>query len=229
MSDRCDSFEDPLHTGANERQTPWQDEREPTRDLSLSGNRSAPAPRASFELARIAEWLPRLGAVLWLERRARRRSALRATVGARGLLLLDHPALGALAECVSATAHTQVTPHGPREWLSFRDAGGEAQAKLFLLPDTDYLAWDEMTAASDLASTPAEPRWHAHAAFLRGAIARIGSHWQARLFAFDHHRLPWLHVLGAHPPLRISLLGLELAREIVRGEGAELISPLHAS
>jgi hypothetical protein len=38
-----------------------------------------------------------------------------------------------------------------------------------------------------------------------------------------------LCTLDARPPLRISLLGLDLARAIARDEGAELVSPLHAA
>jgi|GEM_PF-723568 hypothetical protein len=195
--------------------------------------RVTPAPMQSasvFDLARIADALPKLGAVLWLDRRARRAASTRATIGARGVLLLDHPALVGLEHCRQLTAHTAVTPQGPREWLCFRDSEGLAQTKLFLLPDTDYLAWDEMTAASHLAppTAQAEP-WQPHGAFLRGAFARLGAGWRARLLTFDLKRLPWLRTLGAQAPLRISLLGLDLARVIARAEGAELVSPLHSA
>ncbi|MEP7044626.1 MAG: hypothetical protein ABI843_16285 [Dokdonella sp.] len=191
---------------------------------------AAPKTNAPFDLARIAEALPQLGAVLWLDRRDRRAAPTRATIGARGVLLLDHPALVSLDHCRQLTAHTAVTPHGPREWLCFRDSDGAAQSKLFLLPDTDYLAWDEMTAASHLAppSAQAEP-WQPHGAFLRSAFARLGAGWRARLLTFDLKKLPWLRTLNAQPPLRISLLGLELARVIARAEGAELVSPLHSA
>jgi len=223
MSDRYDASHDHHDDDSS---LPWSDDRAVAPSNDASARKTT---RAKFDLARFAEWLPRLGAVLWLERRDRRPSPSRAVIGSRGVLLLDHPALSALAHCTAATAHTQVTPHGPREWLGFRDADGETQAKLFLLPDTDYLAWDEMTAASDLAPTTMEPlRWHAHTAFLRQAFARLGAPWHARLLTFDHRRLPWLHTLGAQPPLRISLLGLDIARAIARTEGAELASPLHS-
>ena len=66
-----------------------------------------------------------------------------------------------------------------------------------------------------------------HASFLRRALMRFGHRWQARLLAFDLKPLPWLHTLGAKAPLRISLLGLDLARTIVSDENAEWISPLH--
>lgn len=170
--------------------------------------------------------LPKLGAALWLERRARRTAPSRPTIGARGVLLLDHPALATLGRCSAATAHSAITSQGPREWLCFRDAVGDAQAKLFLLPDTDYLAWDEMLAANRLEPAPTES---GHCAFLRGAFACLGSAWQARLLQFELRRLPWLRTLDARPPLRISLLGLELARTIARAENAELVSPLHTA
>ena len=194
----------------------------------------AQAPRidmlAPLDLGRLAEALPRLGAVLWLERRDRRTRPARAMIGARGVLLIDHPALVAFAHCSAVSAHSAVTPQGPREWLCLRDSTGEAQAKMFLLPDTDYLAWDEMTAASALAVAPAPTQsWHAHTAFLRSALARFGTGWRARLLTFDLKRLPWLRTLGARPPLRISLLGLELARNIARAEGADLVTPLHTA
>jgi len=208
------------------------DDRSGRDEPSGSWTSAEPAPprRSSLDLHALARWLPRLGAVLWLDRSARRHAPMRAVTGSRGLLLLDHPALDALARSTIATAHTQVTPHGPREWLAFRDASGETLAKLFLLPDTDYLAWDEMTAAAALAPRIEEPaRWHAHAAFLRQALARIGTAWQARLFTFEQRKLPWLQTLDARSPLRLSLLGLELARLIARSEGAELVSPLHAA
>ncbi|HVT33844.1 MAG TPA: hypothetical protein VHE32_14445 [Rhodanobacteraceae bacterium] len=183
-----------------------------------------------FDIAALAPWLARLGAALWLERKDRRPAEAPATIGSRGLLLLDHPALRPLARCVRADAHVQVTSHGPREWLSFRDADGARIAKLHLLPDTDYLAWDEMVAAMRLAPPLKEPaNWQAHAAFLRLAFARLGPAWQARLVTFEHRRLPWLQTLGARPPLKLSLLGLEIARLIAASENAELLSPLHAT
>jgi hypothetical protein len=187
-------------------------------------------PGAPLDLGRLAEALPRLGVVLWLERRERRARSAHATIGVRGVLLVDHPALRAFARCSTVSAHSAVTPQGPREWICLRDHAGEAQAKMFLLPDTDYLAWDEMTGANAITapSAPAQ-RWHAHTAFLRSAFARFGTGWHARLLVFDLKHLPWLRTLGARPPLRISLIGLEIARSIARAEGADLVTPLHTA
>ena len=192
---------------------------------------SPPAVRTSrgLDLARLADALPKLGNVLWLERGP---SAAAPAPGLlpRGVVLLDHPALAVLARCSDVSACEAVTPNGPREWLAFASADGEPRAKLFLLPDSDFLAWDEMTAQCRSATTAdAASRWSAHAAFLRSALARLAGGWRARLLAFEQRRLPWLCTLDARPPLRISLLGLDLARAIARDEGAELVSPLHAA
>ncbi len=198
------------------------------RDAAALATRGRAPLSEPFELARLVDALPSLGAVLWLDRAARRNLPLRATMGAQGVLLLDHPALAVLGGGAPVTAHTAVTTHGPREWLCFRDDGGEAQAKLFLLPDTDYLAWDEMIAHSHVAP-PQEPpnRWQARATSLRCALAHLGLGWRARLLVFDLKRMPWLRRLGTRPPLRVSLLGLEIARAITRAECADFVAPLH--
>jgi hypothetical protein len=191
---------------------------------------SAPRGRGRFDLSRLVDAMPPLGAVLWIERRERRTLPRLAASGAHGVLLIEHPALAALTRCAAVTAHCAVTPNGPREWLCFQDDAGTTSAKLFLLPDTDYLAWDEMAAASRIAppARPA-PAWHAHGAFLRGALARLGSGWHARVLTFELKRMPWLRTLAARPPLRMSLFGFEIARSIASDEGAELVSPLHAA
>lgn len=183
---------------------------------------------AMLMLGDLADWLPRLGTVLWLERRdAATTASLRVSAGSR-VLLLEDAAARMLARCTTLRAHSAVTAQGPREWLCFHAGSGEINAKLFLLPDSDSLAWDQMSVASGLVpAEPVAPDAPTHTTFLRRALARLGHRWQARLLAFDLKPLPWLHTLGAHPPLRISLLGLDIARTIVHDENAEWISPLH--
>lgn len=181
-----------------------------------------------FDLAVLADALPRLGSVLWLEHRGAARGG-QPSATPRGVVLIDHPVLAPLARCASVRAGQAVTPGGPREWLEFRDAANEPLAKLFLLPDTDYLAWDEMTARCGFAPLASPPsRWSAHTAFLRSAFARLGAAWRAHLFSFELKRMPWLRTLDARTPLRLSLLGVELARAIARDEGAEFTLSLHS-
>ncbi len=200
---------------------------------SDAGDAGSPheAPEARpqrIDLLQIVDALPRLGPVLWLERRAQARARI-ATRAGHGVLMVEHPALAPLTRCESVTARCAVTPNGPREWVCLDDDAGTTQAKMFLLPDSDYLAWDEMTADRVTRARAPGPHWHPHAAFLRGAFARLGGAWHARVLAFQLRRLPWLRTLAARPPLRMSLFGFELAHTIAADEGAELVSPLHAA
>jgi hypothetical protein len=172
----------------------------------------------------VAAWLPRLGTTLWMDRRESAATPARCMVGAHGLLRIEDPCLLALARSEQIDARTTVTPLGPREWLDFRDARGRVQARLFLLPDTDYLAWDSMLAGR--AKTPAHETaggWKAHAAFLRGAFERFGTSWRARVVAFRLRRVLFLSMLDAAAPARVSPLGQELARAIAAAEHAEYL------
>lgn len=187
-------------------------------------------PEVGPELGQLIHLLPMLGTVLWLERRHRSTRADDGESGMTTFLLPGHPVLRTLTRCRDAIAQSAITPQGPRESLCLRDADGEIRARMFLLPDTDYLVWDELTAGvkANCCSQPA-PRWHAHSAFLRSALARLGFGWNARLLSFELRGEPWLRRIDARPPLRISLLGLEVAQNIARAEGAELVTPLHTA
>jgi hypothetical protein len=189
--------------------------------LATAGARARDAAR--FELAAVAACLPRLGPVLWLERNPSHVSPRQRVVATHGGVLFGHPALAMLGHCESVTAQIAVTTHGPREWLDFRDADADVQARLFLLPDTDYFAWDRMLEDCTKPSRPDRPRpWHAHEAFRRGALARLGRAWRAHLLTFHFERILFLSVLDARAPVRISPLGLELADGIARSKHAEL-------
>lgn len=228
MSDFLAGRAPPLDDAANEpAATGWTE----TEDVSRRRQaiRMVPTP---LNLPALAHSLARLGPVLWLERRVRTEadSPHRRRVPVSHGVRIGHPAVAGLAQCTNAMAHTAVAPQGPREWLSFRDASGDLRAKLFLLPDTNYLAWDEMTDAACLQPQRVDAApWQAHAAFLRSAWARLGHAWGARVLSFQSRRLRWSHLLDAQPPLRLSLIGIELAVAIARSENAELVSPLHTA
>ncbi len=186
------------------------------------------SPAAVPQLCEFAEWLPRLGPVLWLERRTASGQARLCANARSGPVLLDHPALVTLSNCHKLDAHHTITAQGPREWISFHSASGEIDARLYLLPDSDLLAWDEMIPGLRMVcSGPEQSEAPTHTHFLRRALGRFGQRWQARLLEFRISRRPWLNVLDAQAPLKISLLGIELAGHIVRDQNADWISPLH--
>jgi len=207
---------------------------EPTLSWEPATTGFEPAPAANDapprvrddDLLRLADWLPRLGPVLWVHRGPRHPPHERACVTARGVMLIDHPALLALGRAVDLVAGSTVTPHGPREWLALRDAHGRVQAKLFLLPDTDYLAWDRMLAdfgerLQREEAVAACSRWQAPISYLRGALTRLGAPWRAQLLTFSVQRLPWVQALGAQRPASLSALGRGLAEAIAADERAD--------
>ncbi len=183
-------------------------------------------PAGVPKLCEFAEWLPRLGPVLWLDRRKTTGPASMCPNAGSGPVLLDHPVLASLSIWRNLCAHHAITAHGPREWVCFHSASGVVEAKLYLLPDSDVLVWDQMIPGLHMACSGAErnePPTHAN--FLRRALGRFGQRWQAQLLEFRCSRRPWLNVLDAQAPLKISLLGFELASRIARDENADWISP----
>ncbi|HEX7916425.1 hypothetical protein [Rudaea sp.] len=178
----------------------------------------------AVDWCRLAEWLARLGPALWLHRAGSDRVFPRARLSTHGVLLLDHPALAAFAGSVVIEAHGAVTSHGPREWLEFVDAQFACIARLYLLPDADYLAWDAMLGdCAIMRVAPGKPlRWRAHAAFMRCAWRRMHGSWQARIVRFPLMRLPCLQVLGVRAPAELSALGRQIAATIACDENVSL-------
>jgi hypothetical protein len=140
---------------------------------SFAGYASAadrtPEKRTGVDMHVFAEWLPRLSTVLWLYREPADPVFPRARLTSEGVLLLEHPALVALANCTHVHARSSVTTRGPREWIDI-DADQATIARLYLLPDTDCMAWDGMLEA--LGESACVPVTHErHVAGARGAHA----------------------------------------------------------
>jgi len=157
----------------------------------------------------LAARLPLLGTVLYLPM--------------RGDASPDHPARGWLAESedLAPLLHTQwllascvIGADGPREWLECVDAAGRLRARLHLLPDTDYLAWDVLLSAATPVHTPAFRR-----------VQRPFRAEGARLLHFAQRRLGRMDVLGGRDAAQLSVLGHDIVREVVRAEALELVRP----
>ncbi|GAP65111.1 hypothetical protein MBSD_n0400 [Mizugakiibacter sediminis] len=153
-------------------------------------------------LAHLAARLPSLGCVLCCARADA--SATRVVRGAGGVLLLDDPRLCWLGATARVEARSAVTRSGPREWLRFEDAGGDALACLYLLPDTDWLAWDALLDACGVGAATEEPCARA---------ARIAPR-RAELLRFRCLHVGRLTALGCETAERVSPLGRAVAAEI---------------
>jgi hypothetical protein len=151
----------------------------------------------------LARWLPQLGSVLYLA--SRQPDA--AGPWAAGLLV-EQPHLAPLQRSHRLRMVSAVTPDGPREWADVLDAHGRACARIYLLPGTDYCAWDAMLRATVGVA----------AATRVGPVFAVAT---ARLVRFRHRRLACLDMLGMDDgaPCR---LDLRVAGDIARREAAAL-------
>lgn len=122
-------------------------------------------------------------------------------------VLVESIELAPLLHTRALAAASAITADGPREWIECLDAGDRVQARLYLLPDTDYLAWDALHVGAGPALVDAG---RAGAVPCRSA--------RARLLRFRVHHVAGLLVLGAETGVAASPLGRELAARIARDE-----------
>ncbi|HEY4291727.1 hypothetical protein [Luteibacter sp.] len=161
-----------------------------TRWLALS-------PRTLFE------GLGQLGGVLYL---APRHAALPYVAEPLGCLV-ESAELAALLGTRHVGVSGAVTAEGPREWIDCVNGEGNTVGRVYLLPDTDYLAWDGLFAGALPALPPAcrmpDRDW------VRGSRARV--------LCFTRRRMAGFTVLGTRDA-PISSLGHGVARAIAVSE-----------
>ncbi|WP_114238698.1 hypothetical protein [Dyella sp. C9] len=158
--------------------------------------------------AALASRLPLLGGVLYLPARC----AVSASDAALppGWLAARRE-LSPLLETQELVVSSMIGADGPREWIDCVDAAGHPCARLHLLPDTDYLAWDALLSKSrPLPPVPLGPE----------QVSCRASH--AELVCFRVRRLGALDVLETLPSGPLSALGHHLAQEIARAAAVEL-------
>ncbi len=155
----------------------------------------------------LATRLPVLGSVLYLPARSPTRLDLPLPPG----WLVERRELVALLHTHELVVASMIGADGPREWIDCMDANGEFCARLHLLPDTDYLAWDALLAQGR--AMPSAP-------LQSGRLAcRAAS---AELVCFATRRLGGLDVLEATPLGRLSIVGCGVAREAAKAAAVEL-------
>jgi hypothetical protein len=157
-----------------------------------------------------------------------------AELAALGAVLCVHPgelpiAPQSRAATLRAELQASVDIAGVRESIAFLDAEGQCRGRLYLLPDTDFLAWEALVAR--LPQCALERPMPGAATLCRRLRMRLScGRWQAvalRLRAIAHGGRWALQVA----PTPLSALGLELAHAIARAEDAEpmLAPPLQAT
>lgn len=154
----------------------------------------------------LARWLPQLGGVLCLSPHADDAQEPQADG-----LLVEQAGLATLHRSRWLRVASAVTAEGPREWADAMDDRGRVCARIYLLPGTDYCAWDAL------------PRIPGRQGIVAARVAAFRAS-SARLLRFRHRRLAGLDVLGAEP-CAMGRLDLRVAAEIVRHESVAL--PAH--
>jgi len=130
----------------------------------------------------------------------------------------DSSELGGWRQAVSAHACQGVDSEGLRESVCFTDARGRCCWRLYLLPDSDFLAWDRLAA-----QLPARPAGGEDGSVGERLWRRLAGHLGGQRWRMCALRL---HVVDGGDGLAASLaplssLGAATARRIARLEGAE--------
>jgi hypothetical protein len=155
-------------------------------------------PRSLFE------GLGQLGGVLYLAPRLA--SCPGQTEPARGCLV-ESADLAPLLATRYVGLTCAITAEGPREWIDCVNGEGGTVARIYLLPDTDYLAWDGLFA--DALPIIEPERGTPDREWMRASRARI--------LSFTRRRLAGFTVLGTCE-VPVSSLGRGVARDIAVSE-----------
>lgn len=164
---------------------------------------------------------------VWAPRRLPPPRAL-AALGAVLCLYRAHSGseLAGWSQSVRAEASSRVDSDGLRESLSFYDGEGRCCWRLYLLPDSDFLAWEHLATvlpqACDLvpAGGIAERLWRRLASGLRAAPWRASVLRLQQPPAEPGSSVLYDHALAASPAT-VSALGAAIATRIARDEGVE--------
>lgn len=157
--------------------------------------------------ARLLDQLPTLGSVLYMPMRSTAKQMIEMPSG----VLVEALPLAPLMRTNWMMMASVITVDGPREWLECFDAHGCECARMHLLPDTDYLAWDALLGCGEpFADVQLLP------------LASDPSPASAQMLRFHTYRLAGLRVLGADLRCRTSRLSKDLAGRIARAEALPL-------
>jgi hypothetical protein len=124
-------------------------------------------------------------------------------------LLVTQRAFAPLLHTRWLMATSVVTDDGPREWLECVDRFGHPRARLHLLPDTDYLAWDALMSSCDADNHPPQL---ACTTPLRPDSAAVVN--------FQLRKLAGLLLLEQGGPVSLSPLSDRIAARIAHAESA---------
>lgn len=133
--------------------------------------------------------------------------------------------LAGWSRAVRAEACAALDSDGMHECVAFHDADGECCWKLYLLPDSDFMAWERLSMALPVRSAQDASAAGVGERLLRRLAGRVrGGQWQGSVLRL--HALCVAPGMPSHSVLAASLasvssLGAAAARRIARSQGAD--------
>lgn len=139
--------------------------------------------------------------------------------------------LGGWAQAVSAESWCGIDSDGWHECLQFRDRSGQCCWRLYLLPDSDFFAWEQLTAQLPRGETQPSPGDGIATRLWRRMASRVGGErWLASVLRL--HTMPQMSTsLPASMPVLaaslapVSVFGADVVRRIARIEGIDSGGP----
>lgn len=133
--------------------------------------------------------------------------------------------LGGWAQAASAEMRCGIDSDGWHECVQFRDRAGECCWRLYLLPDSDFLAWEQIQSRLPMIESWRPPTGTVASRLWQRLSTRVdGDCWQSsvvRLHAL-HHPRPSLAASLAP----VSQLGAEMVQRVARIEGLNVLKPV---
>ena len=130
--------------------------------------------------------------------------------------------LSGWAQAVRVEARIGVESDGLRESLMFFDREGRCCWHLWLLPDSDFVAWDRLAASLPNHDACASQAGIGERLWQRLARRLTGENWRACALRLHALPQPLATPLLAASLAPLSVLGAATARDIARAEGAEM-------
>ncbi len=160
-----------------------------------------------FTPERLVQHLPALGDVLYMPMR----SAVEQVMNLPQGYLVEAMPLAPMIRAHWLMKASMITVDGPREWMEWLEADGRSCARMYLLPDTDYPAWDALLGCDDRVP-----------AFRAAVPASEPSPISAQILRFHTYPIAGLQVLGAELVTTVTTLSRDLAGRIARDEALPL-------
>ncbi len=138
--------------------------------------------------------------------------------------------LAGWAQAVSAESWCGIDSDGWHECLQFRDRGSQCCWRLYLLPDSDFFAWEQLSARLPRAEAQPSPGDGIATRLWRRMASRVGGErWLASVLRL--HTMPQPSLPASMPVLAaslapVSVFGADVVRRIARIEGIDSGGPL---